>query len=169
MAKAYRELPESELLWELFEYKLLTGELVWRKVTSNRVCVGAATGSTHNQGYAATRIKGISYLTHRLVWAWIYGQDPKNLQVDHVDGNRQNNRWNNLRLATPAENARNSKVRKHNRSGIKGVRVLPSGKYQARIRKNGVTIHLGAFETHEEASFAYKKAALELHGQFAKV
>ena len=169
MARVYRQLPSPELLWELFDYKPLTGELVWRKVPSNRVRLGTATGSTHIQGYAATRVEGVSYLTHRLVWCWLHGQDPKLFQVDHIDGNRQNNHWNNLRLATAAENARNSKVRKHNKTGIKGTRLLPSGKYQVRIRKDGITYQLGTFATLEEAGAAYEKAAMQLHGKFFRV
>ena len=169
MARAYRPLPNADMLWELFDYKPLTGELVWRKAPSNRVQIGSTTGSTHIQGYVSTRLNGISYLTHRLVWSWLHGHDPQDFQVDHVDGNRMNNTWQNLRLATAAQNSFNSKTRKHNTSGVKGVRLMPSGKFQARIRKSGVTYALGTFDTAEQAAAAYKKAAMELHQNFYRV
>lgn len=169
MARAYRLLPSAELLWELFEYKPLAGELVWRKAPSNRVRVGSTTGSTHLQGYVSTRLNGTSYLTHRLVWLWLHGEDPKNFQVDHIDGNRLNNTWGNLRLATASQNAFNSKTRKHNTSQVKGVRLMPNGRFQARIRKAGVTHHLGTFATAEQAALAYEKAAMQLHGKFFRV
>ena len=169
MARAYRQLPSSELLWELFEYKPFTGELLWRTAPSNRVRVGSATGSTHTQGYVSTRLHGTSYLTHRLVWAWLHGTDPQNFQVDHIDGNRLNNTWKNLRLATAAQNCFNSKTRKHNKSGVKGVRVTPQGRYHVRIRKAGLTHSLGTFDTIEQAALAYEKAAIQLHGEFCRV
>lgn len=169
MARAYRPLPSSELLWELFYYKPFTGELIWRKAPSNRVRVGTATGSTHTQGYISTRLNGVSYLTHRLVWAWLHGEDPAHFQVDHIDGNRLNNTRKNLRLATAAQNSFNSKTRKHNRGGVKGVRFMPNGRYQARIRKSGVTHALGTFDTIEQAAQAYENAAIQLHGEFCRV
>ncbi len=169
MARAYRLLPSPQLLWELFAYKPLTGELVWLKAPSNRVRVGTPTGSTHMQGYVSTRVNGTSYLTHRLVWAWLHNQDPKNFQVDHIDGNRVNNTWQNLRLATAAQNSFNSKTRKHNTTGVKGVRLLPSGRFQVRIRKAGVTYMLGTFATAEQAADAYEKAAVQLHEGFYRL
>jgi hypothetical protein len=169
MARAYRPLPSSELLWELFDYKPLTGQLVWRKAPSNRVRIGTATGSTHIQGYVSTGLNGVSYLTHRLVWAWLHGKDPANFQVDHADRNRLNNTWKNLRLATAAQNSSNSKTRKHNKVGVKGVRCMPNGRYQARIRQNGVTHYLGTFSSIEQAAQAYENAAVQLHGEFFRV
>lgn len=169
MTKAYRPLPSVELLWELFDYKPLTGELVWRKAPCNRVRPGSCTGSMHMQGYVTTRVDKVSYLTHRLIWAWLHAKDPANFDIDHADGNRLNNTWRNLRLATTAQNASNSKTRKHNATGIKGVRISSSGNFQARITKAGVTHHLGTFHTAEEAALAYKKAAERLHGEFSRV
>jgi hypothetical protein len=169
MTKAYKALPAAEELWELFDYKPLTGELVWKVRLSNRTKAGATTGSAHTKGYKTTRINTRSYLVHRVIWAWIHGRDPENFQVDHIDGDRRNNTPGNLRLATNQQNALNSKTRAHNVSGVKGAKLTPHGKYQARIRLHGTTHYLGTYDTAEEAGAAYKAAATRLHGEFAKV
>lgn len=169
MAQVYNPLPAAEELWDLFDYKPLTGELIWKVRVSQGTKVGATAGSAHIQGYRVTRIKTKLYMVHRVIWTWLHGTDPGQLQVDHIDGNRCNNTPGNLRLATHQQNALNSKTRAHNISGVKGAKLTPSGKYQARIRLHGTTHYLGTYETAEEAGEAYKKAALGLHGEFARV
>jgi hypothetical protein len=90
-------------------------------------------------------------------------------QIDHIDGNRSNNLVFNLREANNAQNNRNTKLRASNTSGYKGVYMSKqSNRFIARITVNYKGIHLGCFKTVEEASQAYKKAALELHGSFAR-
>lgn len=89
------------------------------------------------------------------------------MQVDHKNGNRTDNRRQNLRHCTHSENCRNSFVRSDNKLGIKGV-SFHQGKYRARIFDNGKRITLGRFKTPEEAKLAYGLAALKLHGEFSK-
>lgn len=87
-------------------------------------------------------------------------------QVDHVNGNRLDNRRSNLRPATCAQNARNRAAA--NRWGLKGVSRRSNGKWQARITVDGYTRSLGHFGTASEAADAYARAAAELHGEYAR-
>lgn len=91
-------------------------------------------------------------------------------QIDHVNGNRLDNRICNLRDATHAENQRNSKRPKSNTSGIKGVYWdKRSKKWGAHIRFGNKMLNLGRFSEKEDAAAAYKLAALKYHGDFAKL
>lgn len=107
-------------------------------------------------------------------WATIYmareilGVTDKNVFVDHINGNTLDNRKENLRKSTRAQNSRNRGVSKTNRSGYKGVVKL--GKYWRVSITNGDERHfLGSFNTSEEAARHYNKAAIEMHGEFARL
>lgn len=94
--------------------------------------------------------------------------EPKGLVVDHIDGDTLNNRRSNLRVATHAENGRNSRRSRANTSGFKGVWWHRRGsKWRAGICVAGKKIFLGGFSTPEEAHAAYVAAATVLHGEFA--
>lgn len=89
--------------------------------------------------------------------------------VDHVNCDRTDNRWSNLRDASPSQNARNIGKRRDNKSGFKGVSFHNrAGRYRAEIRVKGRTRHLGLFNTPQEASKAYEAAAKSLAGEFAR-
>jgi hypothetical protein len=107
------------------------------------------------------RLHGNLYRAHRLVWRWVTGEDPGHLELDHINSNRQDNRYQNLRLATRAQNMWNI--------ASSGATKMPCGRYYSRIRVGDTPIYLGTFATENEARAAYKKAALELRGEFAKV
>lgn len=99
---------------------------------------------------------------------YIYNRWP-NYILDHIDGNRANNKLSNLREATQSQNCANAKLRSNNTSGFKGVYYHPkTGKWKSQIKKDGVSRHLGLFPTPEEAHKAYVKAAKELFGEFAR-
>ena len=88
--------------------------------------------------------------------------------VDHINGNRLDNRRENLRIATNRQNAMNSKMHSNNKIGVKGVSLhRASGLFHARIRQDGIRKSLGYFKTAEEAGLAYDKAATMLFGEFA--
>jgi hypothetical protein len=88
--------------------------------------------------------------------------------IDHRDGNRANNRWSNLRLATQSENSANRHRHINNTSGFKGVSLCKWGKWRACIEKNGRKIHLGMYDTPQAAHAAYVAAARKLFGEFAR-
>lgn len=96
---------------------------------------------------------------------------PVGMEVDHIDGNRLNNRRENLRICTRAQNAKNKKFyAKYSTTGFKGVVWRPEmKKYMVSIRHNGPKKHIGYFNDLIEAALAYNKVALELHGEFARL
>lgn len=114
------------------------------------------------------RINRRLYMAHRLAWLYVTGTWPIN-HVDHINGNRSDNRFANLRAATSRENARNSRMRANNACGYKGVHYKKQlNKFVAQIHVDGRVYHLGVFGTAEEAHAAYCKAAREHFGEFAR-
>jgi hypothetical protein len=107
----------------------------------------------------------------RLVWMHrvILGIDgDKKAQPDHINHDTLDNRRSNLRICTKSQNQSNRRRRKDNSTGVHGTTFdKESGKFRARIKVNGKSIHLGRFETKEQAFVAYREAALRLHGEFA--
>lgn len=101
-------------------------------------------------------------LMHRLIL-----QAPKELQVDHIDGDKQNNQRSNLRLATGYDNQRNRPKPKANKSGYKGVHKIGHNKWRAQIRNGTRILSLGSYPSPEAAAIAYDKAAKKIHGAFA--
>ena len=106
-------------------------------------------------------------MTHRLAWMMIHGAPTAD--IDHIDGNRTNNRISNLRAATRSENLANARKHAHNTSGAKGVYFdRQRGKYQAHITHQYKYYHLGRFDTFEQAVAARRDAAERMHGKFAR-
>lgn len=100
---------------------------------------------------------------------FILGETCQEILIDHKNGNGLDNQRNNIRRCTQAQNARNRRNQKNNVSGVKGVRQVPgSGRWMARIRKDGVSNYLGMFDTKEAAGIAYDIAASRLHDDFAR-
>jgi hypothetical protein len=100
----------------------------------------------------------------------VHGEIPKN-QIDHVNGDKSDNRIENLRQATPTQNSCNVGKRARNKSGFKGVSYEPKSKknpFIAQIQVGGKKVYLGCFQTAEVAHGAYVKASAELHGTFAR-
>jgi hypothetical protein len=93
---------------------------------------------------------------------------PKGVQVDHRNGNGLDNRRENLRLATPSQNAANTRQRR-GRSRFKGVYLRAGGHWRAVIRFHGKGQYLGAFVSETEAALAYNAAAIRLFGEFARL
>lgn len=94
---------------------------------------------------------------------------PKNILIDHKNGNGLDNRRENLRLASNQQNQQNSQISKANKTGFKGVSIHPSGKYQSSIRANNKDIYLGLFADPKEAAQVYDNAAKKYFGEFAKL
>lgn len=125
----------------------------------------------HRAAYARrtpTRGKQKTYVLHREILKRMLGRDlARNEYVDHIDGNPLNCVRDNLRVATPYQNAINVRRHRDNQSGFKGVSKSHS-KWMANIRVDGIKKYLGTFETPEEAHAAYCRAAEKHHGEFAK-
>lgn len=156
---------ENMKLWrsvcDLLSYNPDDGLLRWKVGGSGRN-LGQIAGWKHNRGYVAIEVLGGTYLAHRVAWFISTGEFPKN-QIDHINGDRSDNRLNNLREVTNAQNAQNKRcARIDNKAGALGVRLMRN-KWQARITTNGKTIHLGSFDSKELASVAYVEAKRKQH------
>lgn len=157
---------------ELFEYDPQNGLFYWKKREGNNPFnaqwANKIAGNINNRGYLCMIVDGRKEYGHRLAWLYVYGTMPKEY-MDHIDGNTSNNRIDNLREATAVENARNRRGKSRSASGIKGVNFFkPKQRWRAAIRINGKPTHLGYFKTSEEAKEAYRVAATEYYGDFAR-
>ncbi|RYY51339.1 MAG: HNH endonuclease [Chitinophagaceae bacterium] len=151
-----------EYLTSRLSYDPETGEFTW-KVAKGGKRVGDKAGSINDQGYLLIRINRIIYRAHRLAWIMMTGSSPIN-ELDHVDGNRSNNKWSNLRDVTRLENKRNLGRITTNNSGHTGVMWYKAGsKWHAQITVEGKAIHLGYFENLEDA-VKVRKEAEEFYG-----
>jgi len=150
----------QEYLKSRVDYNSSTGIFTWKLTISD--LIGKPAGNlryTRDCPYWEIGFYGKSYMAHRLVFLYMTGSFPVN-QVDHIDGNGLNNRWENLRDVTHTENRKNDKLHRHNTSGTMGVSYCKLyKKWRARIGIKGK--HLGYFESKEKAISARKKAELE--------
>lgn len=106
-------------------------------------------------------------MAHRVIWAIHYGEWPEN-EVDHINGNKTDNRIENLRIATPSENRCNRGKQRNNTSGYKGVYFNKrSNSWYAEIRKSGIKKYLGSAKTPEEAHKIYVANLVNYHGSFS--
>jgi hypothetical protein len=149
----------QDRLKTLVNYDADTGIFTWRQ--SRPKCrVGDKVGCFMQTGYIGVRIDNRLYTAHRLVWLYVTGKFPAE-QIDHINGNRADNRFANLREATNAENAQN-RCRKDNKSGYTGVRK-ENQKWLAEIKVNYKPMRIGLFATPEEARAAYLEAKHKFH------
>lgn len=169
----------AEIVRELLDYNIETGVLRWRirdvrwfnssTFSAKRACnrwnacyAGKIAGTPSGKGYLVVQIFGKLYRAHRLAWLLVTGAWPDNF-VDHKNGNRDDNRWENLRSVTEAENQKNRGMNSNNSSGFKGVSWNKnSRKWQVFIKVGGKNRNLGQFETPEKGHAAYALAAVNL-------
>ncbi len=162
-------LPSQSELQDLLDYDPATGILRWKprrqsrfpstrnqKSWNTRYAFKAAFTAIDRKGYNVGAIFNTNYRAPRVIWKLVYGGDP--IQVDHEDGNTQNNRLKNLRNVTGIQNQRNMKRAINNTSGVTGVSWNNTKKrWEAKIKVNGSTIHLGRFASFNDAIIARKK------------
>lgn len=144
-------------------------ELVYNSVTGKIWKGSREVGSLDNNGYRRVCFNGKRPLAHRLAWFLYYGEWPTD-QIDHINGNKDDNRISNLRLASDFQNMWNRGKPQNNTSGFKGVSWHKQRqKWIALIGVNGVLKYLGYFEDLEKAAAAYQTAAIKYHGEFANL
>ena len=166
-------LPTIAELRRCFVYEPSTGHIRTKErigddayiLAFNARYAGRVVGSIMNTGYRWIRVPGHGpMLGHRIAWAIYYGRWP--IEIDHKDGDKLNNRLDNLREVTRAQNNYNRATRA--RSGFKGVKAR-GGKWIATLSGEGHHQHLGTFETRELAHAAYQRAAREHHGDYVNL
>lgn len=154
-----RPLPTQARLIELFGYNPETGAIVRRKN-------GRTLGNPFSKGYRHVHVDGKVYLAHRVVWKIAMGFDPPAM-LDHVNGDKSDNRICNLRPVTNTQNLRNrSAAYRNSQTGVLGVHLTKSGRYAAQIRA-GKTRHIGTFTRLEDAAAARRRAELDQFGEYA--
>ena len=154
----------AQSLRDNLRYDTDTGEIWWRFPFHKRD-ISKPVGSLNSCGYLVISFKGRTYRLHRLSYLLMGLPIPE--FVDHINGVKIDNRWENLRPTTKSQNKTNTSVSSRNTSGFKGVyQKLGKGKWYSQIGFNGKKYHLGVFDCPEEAHEAYKKAADKYHGEF---
>jgi len=162
-----------ERLKQLLSYDSETGQFTWLQSRGGTARVGTMAGSIGpaNHGYLTIKVDSRKYLVHRLAWFYIYGVWPH--ELDHINGNRVDNRIGNLRLATRAQNLANKFTDKSARTSIyKGVsrhKKAKSKPWVAQISVDNRNMHLGYYATAEAAHAAYVKAARQFFGEFVRL
>lgn len=185
----YRPLPSAEEIQRWLKYDPATGMLYriarnysnkWGKQTRVPCEPPISAGRVGKCGYLMIGLLGMSNISaSRLIWRMQTGVDPGSRQIDHINGNKLDNRWVNLRLADRPQNMWN-RTKHPQRKGLpplstrKGVhpvkdKRMKTARFRARIAVRGKTINLGSFPTEEAAHAAYCEAAKIYHGEFAKL
>lgn len=148
---------DHSLVKTLFYYK--DGHLYWKK--NNKKA-----GSLKPSGYIVVEVNNKNMMAHRLIWMYHYGKLDK--FIDHIDGNKSNNKIENLRLATKSQNCLNKKRTTLNTTGYKNVRFRKdNSKYEVRVTYNKKRLVLGSFDNLELADLVAKEARDKYHMEFA--
>lgn len=149
-------------LRELLRYEPETGDLIWLVRRRGQVNPGDVAGHLDVTGYVHVRLDGRLYKGHRLVWLYVHGAWPVGV-IDHMDGNRANNRITNLRDVVDSVNQENRRTPdRDNRTGLLGVTKHGRG-FMAQIVAKGRHHYLGTHDTAEQAHEAYVTAKRRLH------
>ena len=154
-----KPLPSQERLQELFIYDPNLGLFYWKKPTSNRVKVGSIAGFSAPDGYTHIRVDGKLHRAHRLAWVYMTGSEPKDL-IDHINGERTDNRFSNLREATDRQNLNNTIQSTQN---LCVRRAHATARWSCRVGGK----HIGSFDCPLIARLAYEDAHAELHQEYS--
>jgi len=175
-----RALLSPEVIRKLIDYDPVTGNMIWRTrdlqffadgkqskehnqaIWNSKFAGKPALGFKDPHGYLVGHVNYRPLKSHRVAWAIYHGEWPDG-DIDHINGNRADNRIFNLRNVPHKINNRNNKKNKNNTSGVCGVHKIKSGRWKAQIMVDGKSIRLGIFETKQEAAAA-RSDAETLHG-----
>lgn len=154
----------AALARELLSYDAESGLLTWRQRRGGSAVAGAVAGTHRSDGYIRVSVAGKLFLAHRLAWCLHHGKWPEG-EIDHIDGDKANNRIENLRVVSHVENARNCKKSSNNTSGTMGVyRNRQKQRWVAEIgnTRSGTYRYLGCFTNKADAIAARQKAETDL-------
>lgn len=150
----------------LLDYDPQTGIFTRRIGTGKGAAKGAIAGTLTSAGYVAICLHQRRLFAHRLAFVFMTGAYPPGI-VDHINGHKSDNRWENLRVADKVANAGNAKGHADAQIPLKGVSRAPGGKFRASLGVRGRQIHLGVFTNPCDAHAAYAKAAASIFKEFA--
>lgn len=153
----------QESLKELLSYDPMSGVFRWKR-NRPRARVGDTAGYLSSGGYMRVQVAGRSYPLHRLAFLYMEGSFPAD-EVDHINRDRVDNRFSNLRKVEKAANLRNKGVYRNSALGVTGV-VQRGARYRAYINRDGRRVNLGTFDTLSEARQAYAGAKEILHPEY---
>lgn len=162
------KMPSVEEVKNVLDYDSETGIFTWKINRGGVAKAGTIAGSTRKDGYYQICINGTSYKTNRLAWLYMTGNDPLELDIDHIDCDRANNKFSNLRVASGSQNCANRNKRSDNKSGYKGVYKM-GNKWASSITCNKIRKFLGMFDTPLNAYNAYIEASKKYHGEFSNL
>jgi hypothetical protein len=155
----------QERVKELFDYK--DGDLYWKIDVAKNIKAGRKAGVFDNFKYVLITINRKIYKAHHIVWIFHYGYKPK--MLDHIDGNRSNNKISNLREATNAQNQFNRKINSNSKSGVRGVTwCKKSKKWKAQCGLNGEYHYFGVFDNVLDAKKVVQEFQQRHFGEFFK-
>jgi hypothetical protein len=155
----------QDLLKEYLEYNPDLGTFKWLKKPNRNIVLGSTAGGYDVNGYLKISLLGKSMYAHRLAFLYMLGEMPA--EVDHIDLNKSNCKWENLRPCTRSQNRNNRGLSARNTSGVKGVRWCPRAKkWKVTIFTDKVQKHLGYFLDLEEAKAKIYTIREQLHGEF---
>lgn len=174
-----KTLPDIEYLHKILTYNEESGELTWNQRprecfkssrgwhSFRRNTEGKRAGSRTKDGISVY-IDGETYSAHRIIFKMVTGKDPEG-EIDHKDMDKTNNRFSNLRDATHGQNQHNTRIRKDNKTGFKGVTYDKlSKRYVAEIRLNNKRVYKEFFDTAEDAYRSRCEMTIKFHGEFAR-
>lgn len=146
----------QQKLHSLLDYDEETGLFLWRKRDwPAHQWSGRKAGSSDAAGYMNIKLLGRTYKSHRLAWLYVHGSWP-DCEIDHINGDRGDNRIRNLRDVDRAENLQGLRLYANNATGMRGVfHCKTRNRYRARVTKNGKQRYYGSYRTAEEASARY--------------
>ena len=156
----------QEELKELLDYNSETGVFTWKVSPARQVFSGDIAGTKRKDGYIQIKVKNELILSHRLAWIYMYGYLPK--YIDHINGQRDDNRIINIREVSNQQNSLNSKISKNNTSGIKGVYWDKSrNKWTVRLSIDGKCKFFKRFNDLDLAKLVIEEVRIKYHGKYA--
>lgn len=156
---------ERSRIAECLHYDPESGSFTWLVDAARNVKAGRVAGTIGPQGYRFIKLEGRRHAAHRLAWLLATGEWPIG-QIDHINGDKADNRICNLRDVTAAINTQNQRrAHSRNKLGLMGVFAF-EGKFRSAVELSGKKTYLGTFDTPEAAHAAYLQAKRQLHPGF---
>lgn len=159
-----------ERLMRVLDYSPDTGVFTWINGNSRNVNPGDIAGYKNSCGYIKIRVGSSLFFAHRLAWIYVYGEDIDGHEIDHINGDKSDNRICYLRISSHQQNMFNMKKKSTNKSGVKGVHFdKRCNKWRAQTSINKKRVHIGLFDTIESAEKAISEFMVVNHKEFVNL